>query len=200
MVTIERWQAAQAAERKQHTYSFEEGYEHYKDSYRQYFDFVGIDPAAVKSIIVEIGPADFPALMYAHALQGVIIEPMPSTILRDWVEGHPWCELVTSPAEGYKIQPLGIRIEVWLFNVLQHVHNPDLIIANCKNFADTIRFFEPINCGTDECHLHNLTIEMFKNWFGVENVNYYPPNPDAKNFHTHECAYGVWSNPHIQLL
>jgi hypothetical protein len=199
MVTNEQWQAAQVAERKQHTLSRAEGYEHYMDSYRQYLDFVGFDlqKGTGTSIIVEIGPADFAALMYMDVLQGVIIEPMPSAILREWIDGHPWIDLVTQPAENYKIEPIGNRIEVWLFNVLQHVIDPDAIIANCKYFASTVRFFEPINCGTDECHLHNLTIEMFKNWFGVENVNYYPPNPDAKNFHTHESAYGVWSNPNV---
>lgn len=187
------WQAAQIAERKQHTYSMEEGYSHYEDSYRQYLNYVGSSFYPIGKTIVEIGPADFPALGYCTGYhKGVIIEPMPSELLRNIVASKSGLILNTNPAEEFTLA-YSNNTEVWLFNVLQHVKDPHAIVENCKRFAGTIRFFEPINCGTDACHLWNLTMEMFGDWFGKENVNYYPPNELAVNFHTHECAYGVWN-------
>jgi hypothetical protein len=79
--------------------------------------------------------------------------------------------------------------EVWLMNVLQHVYDLELVIENVKK-ADCVRFFEPIDYGTDGMHLHNLTEEMFIDWFGKCKI--YGPNKDADCFHQWKCAYGVW--------
>lgn len=194
MVKPEKWLTAQLAERKQHTYSYEEGFPHYRDSYKQYFDFTGASFSPRHKIIVEIGPADFPALSYCSGYwKGIVVEPMPSAMLKTWAHDKTDIEIYAFPMEYFPAEILAKDhriIEVWLFNVLQHVIDPEIVIAHCKKIANVIRFFEPINCGTDECHLWNLTMEMFNRWFGQ--VQHYPTSPNAINFHTHECAYGSW--------
>lgn len=185
MVTQERWLKAQEAERSFHNEDFETGKEHYGVSYEQYFKHLGIDPDLKEKNIVEIGPADFPALGYCRNIgsKSLIIEPMPSDHLKRF-----GITILNELAEDAQYE----ADEVWLFNVLQHVIDPYKIVENAKKQVSVIRFFEPINYGVDQCHPWNLTMEMFNSWFG-ESAKYYPPNPDAIKFHTWECAYGVWT-------
>lgn len=181
IITHDRWLKAQAAERQFHNEDFETGKRHYANSYLQYFAYLNIiDPVGV---ICEIGPADFPALGYiSHAKGSLIIEPMPSDHLKRF--NIPILQMMAEDAI-YKVD------EVWLFNVLQHVVDPYKIVERAKSQSDCIRFFEPINYGINDCHPWNLTMEMFENWFG-DCVQHYPFNDNAKQFHTWECAYGVW--------
>lgn len=188
-ITKERWQEAQDAERRFHTESFVEGFQHYQESYIQYFKYLNINRDLENLDICEIGPADFPALSYCENVSkgSVIIEPLPSSFLKL----TPF-NIITTPAEDaeYDVD------EVWLMNVLQHVINPYQIVERAKKQAKVIRFFEPVNYGVNDCHPWNLTMEMFNQWFpGV--VKYYPPNQPVKNFHTWSCAYGVWENKNI---
>lgn len=176
---LERWQLAQIEERKFHTGSFD----HYMESYKHYFKYLGIKPGLENKKIVEIGPADYPALAYCSDIgESFVIEPMPSEVLKTFN-----IPIVTDCAEDVFYQ----ADEVWLMNVLQHTIDPNKIIERAKKQAKVIRFFEPINYGVDECHLWNFTLEDFKNWFG-DSVEYYPKNETAKNFHTWECAYGIY--------
>lgn len=185
IMSIDRttWLDAQREERKFHVMRRDEGIRHYKDTYRQYFKFLGIDNDLKGKEVAEVGPADFPALMTCYNRENsFIVEPMPSEILQTF-NIFVFQEL----AEDVDFSECD---EVWLFNVLQHVVNPALIVENVKQ-AKVVRFFEPINYGVDECHLHNLTLDMFYDWFG-DKVQYYEKNNKAVNFHQWECAYGVW--------
>lgn len=182
MVTKEQWLKAQEEERKFHNHDFKDGKEHYRKSYEQYFKYVGIDPDLKGKRIVEIGCADFPALAYCTNLGDcMVIEPMPSEHLK-----RAGIKICTDLAEDAEYE----ADEVWLFNVLQHVISPNKIVERAKKQAKIVRYFEPIEYGTDQCHLHNLTFGDFQTWF--KNPNYYPPNINAVDFHTWECAYGVY--------
>jgi hypothetical protein len=177
------WIKAQEAERKLHNMGLMEGINHYGKTYRQYFKFLGIEKDLKGKKVAEVGPADFPALMVCTGVgQSFIVEPMPSDILKTFQ-----IPIVTKLAEDVDFSDCD---EVWLLNVLQHVQDPYKIVENAKK-AKVVRWFEPINYGVDECHLWNLTLEMFKEWFG--DVNYYPKNEKAEAFHQWECCYGVWS-------
>lgn len=188
MITKERWEQAQIAERGFHKESFEDGYKHYRNSYSQYFAYLGIDiPMTGVDLkgkrIVEIGPADFPAVGYCSGNENcLIIEPLPSDYLKRFN-----IPISTEPAEDVEYE----ADEVWLFNVLQHVFDPHKIVERAKRQAKVIRFFEPINYGVNDAHPWNLTMEMFKEWFG-DCVKHYPAGQNVTYFHTWECAYGVW--------
>lgn len=184
MIELSRWQKAQEAERKFHNEDFETGKAHYAKSYKQYFLWLSINPDLKGMNVIEIGPADFPALGYCANIgaNSLIIEPMPSDFLRRFN-----LPVSTDMAEDAVYN----ADEVWLFNVLQHVRDPYAIVERAKKQAKVIRFFEPINYGIDDCHPWNLTMEMFRDWFG-DCVRHYKGNPQAEAFHTHECAYGIW--------
>lgn len=184
VITKDRWLQAQEAERQFHNEDFEIGRDHYGNSYRQYFKWLDISPSLQWKNVVEIGPADFPALGYCLDLgpRCLVIEPMPSDYLKRF-----GIRISTDLAEDAVYD----ADEVWLFNVLQHVIDPYKIVERAKKQSKAVRFFEPINYGVNECHPWNLTLEMFKEWFG-DCVKYYPFTNEVKQFHTWECAYGIW--------
>ena len=178
------WENAQKAERLKHNLSNKEAIKHYILSYAQYFKWLGIHPFLGGKVIGEVGPADVPALAFCiETDNSFVVEPMPSDILQTF-----GLFVIKHPAEQVDFTMCD---EVWLFNVLQHVEDLEGVVSSVKK-AKAVRWFEPVNQGTDECHLHNLTHEMFKDWFGVSNV--YKANPDAVNFHTAECSYGYFQS------
>jgi hypothetical protein len=186
-ISLERWQQAQVAEAKYHKDPLDKLLSNYKESYRQYFKWLGIEHNLNGKKIIEIGCANIPALHFCTNYTGVIIEPLPSDILQSLVKDMP-VTLIKDPAEYVDLSGYD---EVWLFNVLQHVIDPKLLVENMKKIAKCIRYFEPVNMGTCVHHPHGFTMDDFIELFGE--ANHYPDNPSAVSFHSHECAYGVWS-------
>jgi len=193
IITKERWDEAQKAEREFHNeLSLEVAVEHYAESYNQYFNFLGINkrnPIEKKScLVLEVGCADIPALIFCSGYEGIIIEPMPSPNLKKLITGFP-IVLMQDTVENAEIPFVH---EAWIFNVMQHIIDPELFINKIKHVANKIRFFEPINTEYNVCHPQSYTLEFFKDHFG-DCVNHYPHNDKAVNFHQWECAYGVWN-------
>ena len=192
MATLkERWDAAQTEERKLHTHTMESGLANYGAIYKKYFEHLGIDSERLyRKRIIEIGCADFPALVFCKKYHwGIVVEPMPSPILmRLASENIETLHVVPKCAEDYDFPPAD---EVWIFNVLQHVMDPLLIIQMAMKSAGIIRFFEPIDAPIDNCHLHRFTLPYFEKIFGTC-TQYYPGGVHIVGFHQQECAYGVW--------
>lgn len=182
-ITQERWEQAQKAERECHTFNRKEGEAHYRKTYETYFNYLGITDS--NKTVIEIGCADFPAIQWVKVGKGILIEPMPSEILKEIAKEHGY-QIIAKPVEGIDLPKCD---EIWLLNVMQHVIDPDLFIEKCKQAADVIRFFEPIDWPIEIYHPHTFTFEYYKNQF-----------PDAKlyegnveGFHQAKCAYGIWS-------
>ena len=158
-----------------------------------------------KENIIEVGCADYPALSYCKNFHyGFIIEPMSSEYLVRIIDNHNQIMmssanypednkllLITKTVEEMDMQEFPVDSEVWLFNVMQHILDPQIFLDKLKSVAKTIRFFEPINTDISVCHPQAYTLEYFQEQFG-DCVKHYPHNPTAVNFHTWECAYGVW--------
>lgn len=181
-ITKERWMLAQQEERKQHVYDYETGYNLYKHSYRNYEKYIGLKP--VDGVVIEIGCADFPALQHYPATTGIVIEPMPSVILED-IARACGITVIKIPVEE---MTLVASDEIWLMNVMQHIIDPELFVSKCKDSAEIIRYFEPVDYPTCLYHPHSYTLQDFKNWFG-DAKRYTDKVP---HFHQADCAYGVW--------
>src|ERR1044072_7741395 len=188
-ITKERWNAAQSAERALHTLSRKDGESHYLQSYTQYFNLLGLSFDLNGVSFIEIGPADFPALQHCENYKGWIIEPMPSDILST-ICAESEIYLITLPVE--EIEKVPTADEVWVFNVMQHIIDPEVFVSQCKRMGKVIRFFEPINFPTCEYHPHTFTADDFKGWFG-ESVNIYQGGSIA-GFHQADCAYGTYKS------
>ena len=56
--------------------------------------------------------------------------------------------------------------EAWIYNVLQHTEDPELIIKNAKELAPLIRLFEWIDIPPHEGHPQELKEEKLNEWLG----------------------------------
>lgn len=65
--------------------------------------------------------------------------------------------------------------EAWIYNVLQHVDDPALIVANARRIASTVRLFEWVDLPPHPGHPHELTKASLEAWLGasgtVEEMN-----------------------------
>ena len=189
-ISHQRWLEAQAEERKHHTLSYEEGCEHYGESYKHYFNYTGGKYDLECKSVIEIGPAKVAALLFCkNYAPSYIIEPCIYEDVVPYYENRN-ITFIREPAETCNFPQVD---EAWLFNVLQHVINPTEIINVCKKNVKTIRFFEPLDWGGDIAHPHILTLDYFKEQFGDKNVKFYKGGTITKNFHQANCAYGVWN-------
>jgi len=70
-------------------------------------------------------------------------------------------------------EDLGIFDEVWIYNVLQHVKDPQRVIKNALASGKIIRIFEWIENGISKGHSHNLTKRELNLWLnGIGKVEY----------------------------
>jgi hypothetical protein len=69
---------------------------------------------------------------------------------------------------GEKIKPKDFPEidEVWIYNCLQHVENPEKIIQNAKKIGKIVRIFEWLEIGLDNGHLHVLHEDEMNKWLG----------------------------------
>lgn len=186
-ITQERWQQAQIAEAGYHLDATEGNF---RRAYECYFRYLGLTFEQGGKVIAEVGSGPYPAVGFCSDLFGLIFEPLWFARLEElssvetkertirWYRHPVEQEYVDWGAD-----------EVWIFNVLQHVIDPELFVSKCKQIAPVIRFFEPIDFGTSDCHPHTFTIDDFIRWFG--HAERYKGGSD-EGFHTADCAYGTW--------
>ena len=58
--------------------------------------------------------------------------------------------------------------EVWIYNVFQHVIDPEKIAKNALALGKTIRIYEWIDAGISKGHPHELTQEKLDRWFNTK--------------------------------
>ncbi len=56
--------------------------------------------------------------------------------------------------------------ECWIYNVLQHVVDPEEVIASARANAYTLRIFEWIESGVSIGHPHSLKVADLDSWIG----------------------------------
>lgn len=205
-ISDERWLQAQKAEREFHdrtNVSAEESIKKYGFAYQKYFEFLGMKRDQEGKSIMEVGPADYPALYYCHNYSpSYLAEPMPSEVLEQIVkdagqltDGSHRLTIIKQCVEDMQVLPK--MDEVWLLNVLQHVKDPFWLVAQCQKIAPVIRFFEPIDWPEEIYHPHTFTREDYYQMFGKDVVKIY--NGDVPDFHSATCAYGTWIAPELRI-
>lgn len=79
-----------------------------------------------------------------------------------------------SPAEDFAVPEERID-ECWIYNVLQHVQDPEKIVANAMASAKLVRIFEWIDLPPHLGHPHELKAFSLSRWLGaygnVEHMN-----------------------------
>lgn len=190
-ITEERWQQAQKAEREFHDgRGLEQKLEDYAKFYRTCLRLLDIDRVYVRNVL-EVGCADIPLLHYHLQSESSVCEPMPSPIL------HKICHIEKISMHYCKFEDLEEPSEqfneVWIFNVMQHIQDPEKFIEKAKRIGKSILFFEPIDWPIEIYHPFSYTLDDYKRWFG-DCVQFYKGG-SIKGFHEANCAYGVWRQP-----
>lgn len=155
-VTSTQWVAAQAHEIEYWRRPGVEAHEAAKQ--RQYAQHMGIRlPAMHGKRILDIGGGPVSLLLQCDGLgsESVVLDPMPLTVMAATRYGERGIHYVRCAAEDWR---LGESFdEAWIYNVLQHVRDPNAVLATAKDTARVIHIFEWLNMPTDAMHLHILT-------------------------------------------
>lgn len=189
-ITEKRWKEAQEKEIHHHLVeSLDHSFHHYSIAYQKYFKYLGINSLDLEGkSIVEIGPAIIPSLLFCENYsKSYIIEPIEYPQTNHLYKDKLNISFIREPAEKCKFPEVD---EVWIFNLMQHVQDPDLLIKVCKENSKIIRFFEPIDYPVSIDHPFSYSFEDYVDYFG-SCVREYKPN-ELEGFHTSRCAYGIY--------
>lgn len=86
-----------------------------------------------------------------------------------WVQSrYDTAKIRYSQLRGEDLETLPIYDEVWVYNVLQHTQDPELIIKNAKQIAPVLRIFEWIDLPAHEGHPQELKEHDLNNWIDGE--------------------------------
>lgn len=181
-VTLERWQEAQVAEAATATYDLQNS----RQAYEHIFHYLGMDLDQHGKTIAEIGCGPFPAAMFCRGLTSAFVfEPLSPK--PNHLPGNiHWNQIAF---EDFK--PYFNVDEVWLFNVLQHVRDPEKVVERAKRSAPVVRYFEPVDYPTCVYHPHSFTQYDFERWFG--DVHRYTDR--LPGFFDADCCYGTYTEP-----
>ena len=192
-ISQERWEQARSGELNHYDYGNPEAYarassiiikDHFNLDLEQ--DFVG-------KKVLEVGGGAYPSVLHVTGLsKAVCVEPnfdsFPEDIKDKFKSEN--IEAISTAFEEYKGDEE--FDEVWFFNVLQHVIDPELQISNAKKIAKTIRIFEPIHTATNNEHPHSFSPEFFQHQFPECEVKIYRGG-FTSGFHGADCAYLTWT-------
>lgn len=116
-------------------------------------------------VIVDIGGGPTSLLLKAINGKCIVVDPCDYP---QWVKERYWyanVEYIKQAAEDLPESILVNSDEAWIYNVLQHVKNPEEIIRKAK-LSKKVRIFEWIDAETNEMHPHRLTEENLNKWLG----------------------------------
>lgn len=119
----------------------------------------------------------------------IVADPMP---IPDWAHeryASGTIEFINRKGEELgTMKSLPLFDEVWIYNVLQHTEDPELICKNARKLGKIVRIFEWIDTHTNDGHPHQLTEQKLNEWLGgkgkIEVLN--------QNTLIGKCYYGVF--------
>jgi hypothetical protein len=156
MASVEEWNAAQAWEknwwlnaRQMHTQEISKG-----DAVAK---FLQIGDVSDKSVI-DIGCGPFSLLQRHPARYACALDPIDYQDLEAAYDERGINRLKITGED--LTDHYGHFDEAWIYNCLQHVIDPSVILRNAIAAADCVRLFEWINMPPCQGHPHMLTLPM----------------------------------------
>jgi hypothetical protein len=188
-----KWLNAQIHERTYHPDTFNPNFDDnnsifYRSLYENYFKLLSLNFDLKNQSILEVGPAKIACLCFCENYEkSYIVEPLIFEDTLDFYNSKN-IEMIHEPIELCVLPKVN---QSWIFNLLQHVIDPHIVIEKMKECSEIIYFFEPIDYPMDEKHIHSLNEEFFVNEFDRNSVKKYIGN-SIPNFHTANCVYGKY--------
>jgi len=189
-ISRKRWEEAQIGEKIFHVQeSLEDSYSHYENTYQNYFDYLDIKKDLKGKSVIEIGPGRISGLLFCQNYsKSYIIEPTEYEGINHLYEDLN-LEIIKKTVEEIELPKVD---EIWIFNVMQHVQDPDFLIEKCKKSSSVIKFFEPIDLPINNEHPFSFSKEDFIEYFGECVLDYTPSG--ILGFHGSRCVYGTYSS------
>jgi len=115
--------------------------------------------------VLDIGGGPCSLLLKCINVKGTVVDPLKYP---RWVyERYKLAGIDYWLIRGEDIK-IGEFDEVWIYNVLQHVDDPELIIKNALASCKLLRIFEWINTKPTAGHPHTLTEKNLNKWLNGE--------------------------------
>lgn len=116
--------------------------------------------------VLDIGGGPSSILLKCENFKGTVIDPCNYP---DWVaQRYKECGIEYIKIKGEDIPTKAKYDTVLIYNVLQHTDDPKRVIRNAQKVGKIIRFFEWIDTGTNEGHLHSFNKEFFDKYLKGE--------------------------------
>lgn len=181
-ITVNEWKKAQVFEKDWHSSCTNSYWEETKQ--QVYAKRMGLVAEMVEGkypvydlkgkSVLDIGGGAYSMLLKCINAKGWVIDPCgyPSwTVERYKAAGINYIKM-----KGEDIDKLDLTFDyILIYNVLQHVHNPEMIIKKAKRICKGIRIFEWIDNGVSPGHPWDLKEEKLNKWLGgigkVEQLN-----------------------------
>ena len=115
--------------------------------------------------VLDVGGGPVSLLLKCTNCKGKVVDPLPCP---GWVYMRYMDAGIAFEVQvAEEMLELGWD-EVWIYNVLQHVKDPQKVIENAKGAGNLIRIFEWIDTPTNEGHPHSLSEAKLNEWLGGE--------------------------------
>lgn len=115
--------------------------------------------------IADIGGGPVSLLLKTQGwLRAMVVDP---AIYPTWTRaryGGAGIEVIGDKGEDFLAYNTGWLDEVWVYNTLQHVDDPEAIVVGACRSAGTVRIFEWIGFETNDCHIHTLDGNLIRAW------------------------------------
>lgn len=114
--------------------------------------------------VVDLGGGPVSLLLLSTGLErAVVVDPLPMPGWVEWRYQEAGIELVSRPAEEF--DETGFD-EAWIYNVMQHVQDPEQICRVARRAARLVRVFEWIDTPATAGHPHSLHEAELDRWLG----------------------------------
>jgi hypothetical protein len=96
--------------------------------------------------------------------RGLVVDPgdYPAWVAARYTTAH--VEVAPIPAEVWLSGPNLEPDEVWIYNTLQHVLDPEFIVRESVKLAPVVRIFEWVGFEMNDCHIHSLDPGLITSW------------------------------------
>jgi 2-polyprenyl-3-methyl-5-hydroxy-6-metoxy-1,4-benzoquinol methylase len=132
-----------------------------EDAFPRHSPVLLLDKDEIQSqSICDIGGGPISILLHYKTVNSVVVDPLPiPEIFKENYSRHGLA-FVPMKAEDFLSSFIGQKFdEVWIYNCLQHVQDPELILSLVHKVAPVLRISEPCNYPPNELHPHLFTPE-----------------------------------------
>lgn len=133
-----------------------------------YAGLMGVPPDLAGADVLDIGGGPVSMLLkIANRGSGCVVADPLLPDFPAWVHARYFAAgIETWPITGEALSSRAAFDEAWIYNVLQHVDDPELVVTNARHAARVVRVFEWVGLPAYDGHPHELAAADLEHWLG----------------------------------